>query len=177
VVRAACRKRVTQFRRGEPLIDPGAEMIDATAAPGLIMLNGPSPLLGGDENVHAYAPLWELGRAIDHDRIAMADAERAFDEALRTPSSALGLLSQDCYRWLDDAGRAERFLAAMIRHWDALDALGPRYTFGSRSGVCLWELPHLLKYVLARRGTPQADLVRPLPDGGLAALAATRAAN
>jgi hypothetical protein len=62
----------------------------------------------------------------------------------------------------------------MLRDWDALDAIGARYTMGSRNGARLWDLPHLLKYVLARSGVAQADLVRPLPHGGVAALLRTR---
>ena len=57
----------------------------------------------------------------------------------------------------------------MVHHWDEVDVLGPRYTFGSRNGVRLWELPHLLKYVLARRGITRDELTCPLSEGGLAA--------
>ena len=169
-VAAACRKQVTRFARGGPWIDPADEQLAARDAPGLILLHGPSPLFG-DDNVHAYAPFWELGKAIDSGRIALPDTSRAFDEALGAPWALLGLLSQACYRWLDDAARAERFLTAMIAHWDQLDEVGPRYTIGSRSGARLWELPHLLKYVLARRGVAEADLNAPLPSSGLAGLA------
>jgi hypothetical protein len=63
----------------------------------------------------------------------------------------------------------------MARHWDALDAVGARYTMGSRNGQRLWEIPHVLKYVLARQGVPQPDLVAPLPSGGLAAFVRARA--
>lgn len=165
-VAAACRKQVTRFVRGGRWIDADAERITAGDAPGLILLNGPSPLLGGDDNVHAYAPFWELGKAIDSGRIGLDAAARAFDEALGSSWSVLGLLSQVNYRWLDDRDRADRFLAAMISHWDELDGVGPRYTMGSRNGARLWELPHLLKYVLGCRGVAQADLDRPLPSGG-----------
>lgn len=175
-VAAACRKQVTRFVRGGPWIDPEIELIDARDAPGLIVLNGPSPLFP-DDNVHAYAPFWELGKAIERGRIALPAATRAFDDALARPWSLLGLLSQACYRWLDDAARAEQFLTAMILHWEELDEVGARYTMGSRSGARLWELPHLLKYFLARRGVAQADLNRPLPPGGLAALAGAAAST
>jgi hypothetical protein len=175
-VAAACRKQVTRLIRGGAWTCDGTETVADRDAPGLILLNGPSPLLGGEDNVHAYAPFWELGKAIDSGRIALAGAVGAFDAALGAPWSVLGLLSQVNYRWLDDPERAERFLAALIEHWDALDAVGPRYTMGGREGARLWDLPHTLKYVLARRGVAQADLQRALPAGGLAALAA-RAAN
>ena len=154
----------------------GLELVTARDAPGLIMLNGPAPLLGGESNVHAYVPFWELGKLIDRERITLDSAARAFDEALEHPWSILGLLSQVNYRWFDDPGRAEAFLAAMARHWRELDAVGPRYTRGSRDGQRLWEVPLLHKYVLANRGVPSDALHRPLPGGDLAALvAATRA--
>lgn len=175
-VAAACRRQVTRLVRGGSWIDPDAESIAADDAPGLILLNGPSPLLGGDGNVHAYAPFWELGKAIDAGRLTLDAAVRAFDDALGAPWSLLGLLSQANYRWLDDADRAQRFLTATIDQWPALDAVGARYTMGGRDGAHLWDLPHLLKYVLAQRGVAQPDLVRPLPAGGLAALL-SRAAN
>jgi hypothetical protein len=169
-VAAAWRRQVTCLIRGGPWIDPDAETLAADDAPGLIVLNGPSPLVGGEGNVHAYAPFWEFGKAIDAGRLTLAAAAHAFDDALGAPWSLLGLLSQASYRWLDDADRAQRFLTAMIEQWPALDAVGARYTMGSRDGARLWDLPHLLKYVLAQRGVAQPDLVRPLPPGGLSAL-------
>jgi hypothetical protein len=175
-VAAAYRRQVTRLVRGGPWIDPDAETIAADDAPGLILLNGPSPLLGGDDNVHAYAPFWELGKAIDAGRLTLAAAARAFDDALGAPWSLLGLLSQASYRWFDDAERAQRFLTAMTQQWTTLDAVGVRYTMGSRDGARLWDVPHLLKYVLAQRGVAQCDLVGPLPPGGLSALL-SRATN
>jgi hypothetical protein len=169
-VAAACCRQVTQFLHGGPWIDPDAELIAAHDAPGLILLNGPSPLLC-DDHVHAYAPFWELGKAIDSGLIAFPVASRAFDAAIAEPWGLLGLLSQACYRWLDDPVHAGQFFAAMIERWSELDAAGPRYTMGARTGARLWELPHLLKHVLARRGVAQGELVKPLPPGGLVGLA------
>src|SRR5262245_12079557 len=115
---AASRRAVTRLARGGPWIDPDAEMIDDRDAPGLFILNGSSPLFS-DENVAAYAPFWELGKAIIAGRIARDVAVRAFDAALDQPWSVLGLHSQANYHWLEDPARADRFLAAMVRHWDA----------------------------------------------------------
>jgi hypothetical protein len=167
---------VTRLVRGGPWIDPDAETIAADDAPGLILLNGPSPLLGGDDNVHAYPPFWELGKALDAGRLTLAAAARAFDDALGAPWSLLGLLSQANHRWFDDAERAQRFLTAMTQQWPTLDAVGARYTMGNRDGARLWDLPHLLKYVLAQRGVAPSDLVRPLPPGALSGLL-SRATN
>lgn len=176
-VATVCRRHVTQFLRGSPWIDADVELVSDRDAPGLILLNGSSPLLGGEEHVHAYAPFWELAKVIDSGRATLVVATRAFDEALEQPWSILGLLSQMNYRWFDEPSRADRFFAAMVRHWDTLDAVGARYTMGSRTGERLWALPHLLKYVLANRGVSQTDLDGPLPSGGLGALMRVSAAR
>jgi hypothetical protein len=166
-VASSWRKHVTRFLRGAPWISGDEELIEASEAPGLIVLNGPAPLLSSGEHVHAYAPFWELGRALDAEKLSLEQAEPAFEASLAEPWSLLGLLSQTNYRWLHDPARAERFLAAITARWDALDAVGPRYTMGSLSGQQLWELPHLLKFALAGRGVPQPALLAPLPRGGI----------
>jgi hypothetical protein len=167
-VTASCKRHITRFKRGASWIDAG-QMIDARDAPGLIMLNGPSPLLGGAQT-RAYGPFWELNNAVLKEKEMFEMSLRAFDEALGQPWSVLGLLSQACYGWLRDAERAGRLIDAMVMHWPELDSVGPRYTRGINTGSSLWELPHLLKYVLANRGVPQPRLVEPLPSGGIRAL-------
>ncbi len=170
-VASAWRKHVTRFLRGAAWLSQDETMVEVDSAPGLIILNGPAPLLSNDEHVHAYAPFWELGRALDAERISLEQAAPAFDAALREPWSILGLLSQANYRWLQDPSRAERFLSSITGHWGTLDGVGPRYTMGSRSGQPLWDLPHLLKFALASRGVSTAVLSLPLPPGGLLELA------
>lgn len=170
-VSALCRKHVTRFLRGGSWLDLQSELVDVVEAPGLLLLNGPSPLLNGEQHVHVYAPFWELGRAIDAEKATMEQTTHAFDAALAQPWSLLGLLSQANYRWLQDPIKAQRFLTATCEHWQSLDEVGARYTMGSRNGQRLWELPHLLKYVLANRGVATPTLLAPLPPGGLAELA------
>lgn len=167
-VTAACRRHLTRFKKGGSWTNVGG-MIDVRDVPGLIMLNAPSPLLGG-VNVRLYAPFWELHKAFESDSAMIEASTHAFDEALGHPWSVLGLLSQICYAWLMDRERADRFLEAMMRYWAEFDAVGKRYTRGSQNGTALWDLPHLLKFVLAHRGVPQHRLVEPLPAGGIAAL-------
>lgn len=166
-VSSGCRKHLTRFLRGAPWVDAEAELLEAADAPGLILLNGPAPLLSSEPHMHAYAPFWELGRALDAEKVTLDQALPAFGAALAQPWSLLGLLSQANYRWLQDPERAARFLAAISSCWGALDAVGPRYTMGSRDGARLWDLPHLLKYVLANRGVSTPALTAPLPPGGL----------
>jgi hypothetical protein len=59
-VTAACRRHITRYMRGGSWVDAGP-MVDVREVPGLIMLDGPSPLLGGPQ-VRLYAPFRELER-------------------------------------------------------------------------------------------------------------------
>ena len=167
-VTSACKRHITRFKQGGSWIEAGP-MVDVGSIPGLIMVGNPSPHLAG-VNVRLYAPFWELDKAVVSGRIAFEASIRAFDEALGVAWSLLGLLSQACYHWLLDSERAGRFLKAIIAHWEELDGVGPRYTCGLHRGQGLWEHPHLLKFVLARRGVAQPRLVEPLPAGGIADL-------
>lgn len=169
---AACKRHLTRFKRGGSWVEMGP-MVDVAKAPGLIMLDGPSPLLGGNQ-VRLYAPFRELHNAFSREPVTLDVLVRAnlraFDEALEQGWSVLGLTSMGCYCWLKDPERAERFLASVMRHWDELDAAGPRYTTGMQGGEPLWGPPHLVKYALAHRGVPDVRLNQPLPPGGIAAL-------
>jgi len=144
-------------------------MIDVRDIPGLIMVGNPSPLLASG-NVRLCTPFHELDKAIGSGRLSLEACIRAFDEALGHSWSVLGLLSPVCYRWLRDGDRADRFLEAMTAYWWEIDAIGPRYADALPLGQRLWELPLLLKVVLADRGVSRSQLMEPLPPGGIAAL-------
>lgn len=144
-------------------------MIDVQEVPGLIMVGNPSPLLARG-NVRLCTPFQELDKAVGSGRITFEASIRAFDEALTNAWSVLGLQSPVCYSWLRESERAARFLDAMIAHWEEVDAVGPRYTGALQFGQRLWELPILLKVVLADRGVSKAQLMGPLPPGGISAL-------
>jgi hypothetical protein len=170
-VTAACRRHITRFKRGGSWLEAGT-MIDVQSAPGLIMVGDPSPLLGG-VNVRLYAPFWELEKVMSRQD-TVEGSERAFEEALGSAWGVLGLLSQACYHWLLDSVRAERFLEAMMSYWAEFDAVGRRFTYALQRGDALWDVSHVLKFVLARRGVPRPCLVQPLPAGGIAALLPAR---
>jgi hypothetical protein len=169
---AACKRHLTRFKRGGSWVEMGP-MIDVAEAPGLIMLDGPSPLLGGNQ-VRLYAPFREMSNAFSREPLTLDELVganlRAFDEALQYGWSVLGLTSMACYGWLRDPERAERFLESVIRHWAELDAVGARYTTGQQQGEPLWDPPHLVHFALARRGVATERLNQPLPPGGIAAL-------
>ena len=66
--------------------------------------------------------------------------------------------------------RYRPFLSAVLKHWPLFDAVGPRYTDGSRTLAALWPLAAGVKYVLANLGVPGEALRAPLPPGGLSEL-------
>jgi len=167
-VASACKKHIVRFRSGGSWIDAGP-LVDVSSAAGLIMLGGPSPLVGG-KNIRLYAPFWEFEKVFSDNGEMVSVGARAFDEALSHVWSMLGLVSQACYSWLKNDERAARFLQSVIDRWAEIASVGCRYTFGLPNGDAFWNLPHLLKYVLARRGVPQSQLVQPLPSGGIADL-------
>ena len=166
-VTAACRKHIARFKKGGSWVDAG-ELVDIRNAPGLVMIE--SPLYGvGPVNIRLYAPFWQLEKSAGGG-VTLESSTRAFDEALDSAWSALGLLSPIAYRWLQDRERSGRYLAAMMAHWAEFEEAGPRYVMSSHRPQTLWELPLLLKAVLASRGVPKARLIEPLPPGGIAAL-------
>jgi hypothetical protein len=168
VVNAACKKHLARFRGGGAWLDAGS-MVDVRDVPGLIMVDGPSALLAG-VHVRLYAPFRALTDGLVRREIAVDAGLRAVNEALGSAWSVLGLLAAPCYRWFRDMEPAERFLKAFMKHWAEIDGVGHRYTTGLPTGEGIWNLTHLLKYVLARRGVPTLRLSEPLPPEGIAAL-------
>lgn len=167
-VAAACRRHVTRFLQGKSWIDLGP-LAETKSLPGLVMLEGPSPLLSG-ANVRLYAPFRELDSLFVRQRVTLEQCVAAFDEAVSTPWGVLSFLSPICYNVLNDEGRSRRFLAATVGYWGELDSVGPRYSRGGPEGKRLWEVAHVLKVVLADRGVAKAQLSQPLPKDGIAAI-------
>jgi hypothetical protein len=167
--RAASRAIASKLKAGAAW---GEAVPDATAEtssrPGLLVLHGPSPLLGGQKHFHVYALLDEIFAAKAPEEIR----ESAFGECLRTAWGTLSLVSFKNQVWLYPAGRHVPFLRAVLSRWDEFDAEGARYSFGTPDGARLWDIHSNLKYVLARMGIPPEALRQPLPEGGLAALVA-----
>jgi hypothetical protein len=168
VVNAACKEHLARFKGGGSWLDAGS-MMEVRDVPGLIMVDGPSALLVG-AHVRLYAPFRTLTEDLARREIAFHACLRAVDEALGTAWSLLGLLAAPCYRWFRDMEPAERFLKSFMKHWAEINGVGHRYTTGLPAGEGIWNLPHLLKYVLARRGVPTHRLSEPLPPEGIVAL-------
>jgi hypothetical protein len=152
--------------------------LDTATTPGVIVLDGPSPLLGGQPHFQAWllwaqyrdnrAREWMSGRAELHDR---DDEEEAmFQKSLTKPWSTLGLVGGRNKDWLFRENRHRPYLRAVRQYWDVFDSVGARYSTGQQNPVQLWAQPNTIKYVLANRGIPGDELDPPLPPGGLAEL-------
>ncbi len=174
-VKAACRRKVTQLRRGASWDDLAGDLVDTREVPGYFALDGPSPLLGGGQHFHFFAPAQVIFNAIPF-RLPEETYLTLFEPAIATNWGFLAMLSDWFQAFLWRPGHQQRFLHVLLRWWDELDAEGPRYSTGSNYGKPLWELPTNIQYCLVREGLPDADCDKPIPAGGMAELVArTRA--
>ena len=174
-VKAATRCKITQLQRGASWDELAGELVDTRELPGLLVLDGPNRLLGGEPHFHFFAPARLLFDAID-DRLPGDTYETLFESVAATRWGFLTLLGQWGQSFLWQPGHLEHFLHAALHWWDELDAEGRRYTSGSRSPRTLWELPTNIQFALARLDVPDHRIDPPLPEGGLAELVAlTRA--
>jgi hypothetical protein len=87
-------------------------MLETRSTDGLLVLDGPSALLGGELHFHLFARLRAFERA-DLDRAAHEDA--IFAELLTTPRGILELLSHNHSRWLDPVKRHRPFIERVGR--------------------------------------------------------------
>jgi len=166
------RRAVTRLVRGETWAATlgVADTVDTKKADGLLVLNGPSPLLGGSPHFQCYLPLVMVSDAMHRGRLPREREEELFRDSLETYWGVLGLLSPANVLWVHSPERHFPLLRAVESIWEVLDNQGDRYSVGSTVGQRLWSMHSNLKYVLANHGIPTAVLNAPLPSGGLAAL-------
>jgi len=168
------RKALTQVRRGERWNDAmqATGAMETADHPGLLLLNGPNPLLGGDDHFQLYLPLTEFSRQIRKGRFLRDREEDVFGQCLLTLDGLLGLLAPANLGWVYPAHRRQPLVQAAIEQWSVLDAVGARYSAGMATGSRLWDLPTNVKFVLANMGLDIPALNAPLPDGGIPELIA-----
>jgi len=168
-VKPRCRKIVTSLRRGRTWHEAisAEDTIDTATQSGLIVLHGPSPLLGGDPHFHCYLPLSLVLKAGSEGCFSSDIEDQVFETSLQTAWGLLGLLSQTNVMWVYPTNRHQPFLQACCKFWDTLELEGNRYSNGSNIGQSLWAEHTTLKYVLANRGVSQDILNAPLPAGGI----------
>src|SRR5437763_16109790 len=95
-VRSRCRKVLRAVATGETWNDAiSADGItDTQRVPGLLVLHGPSPLLGGEPHYHCYLPWSLLGDEKLRGGLPAISEEDVFDASLETDWGTLGLLGQ-----------------------------------------------------------------------------------
>ncbi|HEY1752781.1 MAG TPA: hypothetical protein VGG29_16100 [Caulobacteraceae bacterium] len=171
VVDARCEALIERLAGGAGWDEAvGPERLDTRDTPGLLVLNGPSPMLAGTAAFQCYLPHFRVRDAVGQGRLA-ADVEAAvFAASLLTPWGVVGLLAPANVIWAHAPDRRRPLLAAALRHWPALAAEDGRYTVGAPRGQPLWDTTNNLKHVLANLGVPLPALQAPLPPGGLDAL-------
>jgi hypothetical protein len=177
-VKRRINRIVTQMRKGADWIAlvEAEGFLDTATTPGFILLEGPSPLVGGQAHFQQWllwtqyrdkqADEWVRGREDVHAQDEQA--EEVFHQSLTRPWSTLGLIGNDS--WLFPRHRYRPFLRAVREHWDLFDSVGSRYSTGLQTPQPLWASATSIKYVLANLGISGDTLRAPLPPGGLAEL-------
>jgi hypothetical protein len=149
----------------------GADSIlDTSQVAGLLVLNGPSPLIGGTSHFQCYLPLLTIEKALIEKRLSPEVGNKIFEASLESPWGVLGLLSPANVMWLASPEKYKPFLKAVFQFWSLLYAERDRYSAGLEYGQDLWSIQTNLKYVLANIGVSTAILKAALPGGGLESL-------
>jgi hypothetical protein len=165
---AGCRKKVTALSRGKTWEEVTAgPRVDTRALSGLIVLHGPSPLLGGAPHFHAFTLHMVIDDALAAGKVPEEAVESIFEQSLGSAWSLVGLLAERNMMWAYPESRREPLLDACLRFWDELVAEDVRYTSGSTTGATLWDLHSNLKMVLSNLGVPTPVLNNPLANGDL----------
>lgn len=143
-------------------------MLDTADHTGAIVID---PIRQGDnDNFHCYAPLY----LVEQDKAFTLDLREAvFTSGLEEAWSLTCMLSRQLmYPLMRDGEHYRRYILAMLRHWDQLNAEGKRYAWASSDEELLWDLPIALKSALIKVGVPTNLVREPLPESGLCALLA-----
>jgi len=166
------QKMLTRLRRQASFDEAvGAQdLLDTATVPGLLVIHGPSPLIGGQEHFQCFVPHLLIRRALFDNRLTLEITEHVFEASLESPWGLLGLLSQPNQGWLYPRARLRPTLKAALKFWDVFAAEGARYSTGLPWGTDLWSANSNLAIVLAELGVPQEVLQKPLPPENLSSL-------
>lgn len=139
--------------------------LDTNVTPGFVVLDGPSPLLGGEPHFQEWLlwnQMWRKWKQWGDELL-----EAVFQQSLTRPWSTLGLVGYQNAPWFIPKHRYRPFLRAVRQYWDLWDSVGPRYSSGLQTPDFLWRQPNTIKYVLANLGMSDAEMEPPWPPGGL----------
>lgn len=153
------------------------DRVDAADAGGLIVLDGPAPLLGRDPHLQLFLPFKLLVDKSVGGRIQPERLEEAIAESCTETWSTLGLLSPAARLLVLPPDRRPMLIQAALRAWPDLEAAGPRYSVGLNEGREIKQVDTNLPYLLAQAGVPESALMEPYPPGGPAALLARYSPN
>jgi len=155
-VKRRCERAVTALKRGGSLADAlGSELLDTATTDGLIVLDGPSPLVGGLEQFCMY-PLCLAAES----RLEESARQAVHDELLGPAWGVLALQGQGLQTWLAGGQRRRlAFLRGCLRHWDTLEREGVRYSSGSNTPTTVWGASRCLYFALANEGA-STELLR-----------------
>lgn len=168
-VKAACRRKVTQLKRGAEWSDLADEFIDTRDREGLLVLDGPSPLMGGASHFHVFAMAYAIDNAVPR-RLPQSVFTTLFEPMIHTSWGFLVPTGQRAYSFFDAPGHQQRYLHLAIRWWPELEAEGARYSMGLPEPKHLWNMPTNIQHCMAREGLPKELFREPIPEGGIAEL-------
>ena len=168
-------RRIRLFQKGATWAEAMAdELVDVATLPGLIVLRGPSVLMGFEPHAHIYCPFYwvwlTLLKQADHttetgrDQYWRAMSDIFFD-AVQTPWGVLGMLGDSTGTWMRLEAHHWPYAQAVERHWDELTALGDRYSGGSQTPRPLWFVSSASSYALCALGLSREDLHTIRPQG------------
>ena len=179
-VQERCRAAIERSGREEQPVPDALEaggMLDTAEHPGPIVVGGPGWMVEQHVCFHCYVPWQVLTAEESRGPIGVGLEDAVFDALLGPPWGVLCLLSNHGMdAWFSAPGpdRYRRYLRAVLRYWDELEAEGPRYASAGGAGRPLWDVAFPVHKALVRLGVP-VEVVRTstsLPAAGLPALMA-----
>jgi hypothetical protein len=171
-VRSRQRRLATTIGRGASLADAlnAGNTLDTDTTSGLVLLHGPSPLVGGDAAFQMYLPHFIIRKSLLRDELSDEIADRIFVESLNAAWSVLGLLSKPNLGWLSRTEDCVRAVAAARSFWTLLDGVGARYSTGLPAGQRLWDVRGNLPRLLVCSGIDPTLMNSPAPPAGFPGL-------
>ena len=130
---------------------------------GLLILNGPNPLLGSGLHFHVYLPLLLIDSVIMKKELDISIEEKTFTSFCCHTWSTLSLISPANLIWLHPVERHLPFLSACLKNWDNYESEPEKFTEGSIQGKRLWSIVTNVKHILARQGMSSELLNADIP--------------
>lgn len=184
-VKKACTKLariIVKEQPSDPLeVFSQGGTLDAKSTNGLLILDGPSPLLGKSSGEHFHLfegprQLFECCRkSNDHD-FTRKMFQGVFRNAHSEPWRVLFLMPRTQWQMFLYSGEKEN-LAQVVqstsKYWELLNSVGSKYSAGGTDPNDLWTVSNTLTFCLANLGFTNEQLDQPLPEGSLSRFVAS----